>query len=134
MPSFFDAPASSQASCVCYNTMGGTFTTAFDRYVSSCASYYKTASSSDYSVISSLSTFCSRQGAGAAQTTESNAWFAPDGATSTPSITGTTTVTSSSASSTSTSLALAARPVAASGPVGWIASSWTFFVSLFVLV
>ncbi|KAL8382856.1 hypothetical protein RB595_006570 [Gaeumannomyces hyphopodioides] len=141
MPSFFDAPGSSQASCVCYNTIGGTFTTTFDRFASSCASYYRTASPTLYSDIRSLSTFCSRQGS-AAGTAESNPWFAPDSTTdalgvtptSRPSFTGTTTVTSSSASSTSTSSAQAGRPVAASGPVGWIASSWTFLVSLFILV
>ncbi|EJT77688.1 hypothetical protein GGTG_02792 [Gaeumannomyces tritici R3-111a-1] len=142
VPSFFDAPGSSQASCVCYNTIGGTFTTAFDRFASSCASYYRTASPTLYSTIRSLSTFCSGRQDAAAETDRGNPWFPPDMTSASPDVTttpppsfsGTTTVTSLGAGSTSTSSAQAGRPIAASGPVGWIASSWTFLVSLFILV
>ncbi|KAJ9132538.1 hypothetical protein NKR23_g11191 [Pleurostoma richardsiae] len=144
---FTDLPARSQASCVCYS--GSTYTTAFDDYVASCATYISTASPDIYTDYASLTTFCedytpaattsssprSTSSPLAFGTTETTATRSSSSTSSSTSPTATTTVTvqaggGSSATTTTAAAALAARD----GPVGWAVNGLTFLLSFFFLI
>jgi hypothetical protein len=119
------------AECACFNA-AGSYVTSFDNYAKSCASWYRTAQSTDYSLIAPLTTFCSENRGLASPTSQPS---------STPRTTSTrppqSTVTVDSGGnpiSTSSSRAGSPSGQATSGPLAWLGNWVTFVLGFFILL
>ncbi|EPE30722.1 hypothetical protein GLAREA_03689 [Glarea lozoyensis ATCC 20868] len=106
-PGFLTFAPSSQAPCLCYSS--GTWNpNFFDGAISTCVSYAKSASPTDYSAIAELNGFCTSVGNVRAATASLSA--STIRLTGTPTASSTTISSATSASASSTSPTITSRP------------------------